>query len=147
MGKKLYVGNLPFSATQSELDELFGQVGTVESVNIITDKFSGESRGFGFVTPDDSWENRWRVGPNAILRFSDSLPGSGAGAKSLGQELAGSEAFARCHVEKVFRNVCFRGPVDQADRNRVTSMIANFRSSNYNLKTVFADAAAHCMGE
>ena len=49
MGKKLYVGNLPFSATQSELDELFGQVGTVESVNIITDKFSGESRGFGFV--------------------------------------------------------------------------------------------------
>jgi RNA recognition motif-containing protein len=49
MGKKLYVGNLPFSATQGELDELFGQVGTVESVNIITDKFSGESRGFGFV--------------------------------------------------------------------------------------------------
>jgi cold-inducible RNA-binding protein len=49
MGKKLYVGNLPFTATQAELDELFAQVGTVESVNIITDKFSGESRGFGFV--------------------------------------------------------------------------------------------------
>jgi RNA recognition motif-containing protein len=49
MGKKLYVGNLPFTATQADLDELFAQVGTVESVNIITDKFSGESRGFGFV--------------------------------------------------------------------------------------------------
>ena len=49
MGRKLYVGNLPFSATQEELSELFGQVGSVESVNIITDKLSGRSRGFGFV--------------------------------------------------------------------------------------------------
>jgi len=49
MGKKLYVGNLPFGASQEEISELFGQVGTVESVNIITDKFSGQSRGFGFV--------------------------------------------------------------------------------------------------
>ncbi len=102
---------------------------------------------FGFVTPDDSWENRWRAGQNAILGFSGSLPGSGAGAKSLGQELANSDAFARCHVEKVFRNVCFRGPVDQPDRTRVTGMIASFRSSNYNLKTVFAEAADHCKGE
>jgi len=49
MGKKLYVGNLPFNVTQEEISELFAQVGTVESVNIITDKFSGQSRGFGFV--------------------------------------------------------------------------------------------------
>ena len=49
MGRKLYIGNLPFSATQEELSELFGQVGSVESVNIITDKLSGRSRGFGFV--------------------------------------------------------------------------------------------------
>ena len=49
MAKKLYVGNLSFNVTQGDLEELFAQVGTVESVNIITDKFSGQSRGFGFV--------------------------------------------------------------------------------------------------
>lgn len=49
MAKKLYVGNLSFNVTQGDLEELFAQVGTVESVNIIMDKFSGQSRGFGFV--------------------------------------------------------------------------------------------------
>jgi len=102
---------------------------------------------FGFITPDDSWENRWRVGQNALLRFSGSLPGNGTGAKSLGEELANSDAFARCHVEKVFRNVCFRSPVDGTERAVVDSMIASFRSSNYNLKTVFAEAADHCKGD
>jgi hypothetical protein len=101
---------------------------------------------FGFVTPDDSWENRWRAGQNALLGWSASLPGSGAGAKSLGQELAASDAFARCHVEKVFRNICFRAPVDQADRNQVDAMVTSFRSGNYRLKTVFAEAAAYCKG-
>ena len=46
---KLYVGNLSYNATQADLEGLFTQVGTVESVNIIMDKFSGRSRGFGFV--------------------------------------------------------------------------------------------------
>ena len=45
----LYVGNLSYEVTTGELQELFGTVGTVKSANIITDKFSGESRGFGFV--------------------------------------------------------------------------------------------------
>ena len=49
MGSKIYVGGLPYSATESELSELFAQHGTVESVNVITDKFTGQSRGFGFV--------------------------------------------------------------------------------------------------
>ena len=49
MGSKIYVGGLPYSATESELSELFSQHGTVESVNVITDKFTGQSRGFGFV--------------------------------------------------------------------------------------------------
>lgn len=102
---------------------------------------------FGFVTPDESWENRWRAGQNGILGWSASLPGSGTGAKSLGEEFAGSDAFARCHVEKVFRNVCFRGPVDAADRSRVDSIVASFRSSNYRLKQVFAESAAYCMGD
>ena len=44
----------------------------------------------GFNTPDDSWNNRWRTGPNQVLGWSASLPGSGQGAQSLGQELEGS---------------------------------------------------------
>lgn len=49
MGKKLYVGNLPFSATNEVLSETFSQCGTVESANIITDRETGRSKGFGFV--------------------------------------------------------------------------------------------------
>ena len=47
--KKLYVGNLPFSATQDELQELFATHGEVSSVNLITDRETGRPRGFGFV--------------------------------------------------------------------------------------------------
>jgi len=49
MGKKLYVGNLPFSANDTTLTELFSQTGTVESARIITDRDTGRSKGFGFV--------------------------------------------------------------------------------------------------
>ena len=49
MGKKLYVGNLPFSATDQVLSDTFAQCGTVESAKIITDRDSGRSKGFGFV--------------------------------------------------------------------------------------------------
>src|SRR6202046_2177269 len=49
MGKKLYVGNLPFSATEQVLTDTFAQCGTVESAKIITDRDSGRSKGFGFV--------------------------------------------------------------------------------------------------
>jgi len=50
MGSKLYVGNLAFSTTESELRDLFSQYGTVAEVFIAMDKFSGRSRGFAFVT-------------------------------------------------------------------------------------------------
>jgi RNA recognition motif-containing protein len=49
MGKKLYVGNLPFSATDSQLTDLFSQAGGVDSVRIVSDRDTGRSRGFGFV--------------------------------------------------------------------------------------------------
>jgi RNA recognition motif-containing protein len=47
VGKKLYVGNLGFDVTDKDLEALFAQVGVCESVAVITDKFSGQSRGFG----------------------------------------------------------------------------------------------------
>jgi RNA recognition motif-containing protein len=49
MGKKLYVGNLPFTATEQILADTFAECGTVESVKIITDRDTGRSKGFGFV--------------------------------------------------------------------------------------------------
>jgi cold-inducible RNA-binding protein len=49
MGRKLYVGNLPYSADQQSLEKLFSKCGTVESVNLITDRDSGRSKGFGFI--------------------------------------------------------------------------------------------------
>src|SRR5437773_2641138 len=49
MGTKLYVGGLPYSSTEQQLQELFSQHGSVTSAKIITDKYTGQSRGFGFV--------------------------------------------------------------------------------------------------
>ena len=49
MGRKLYVGNLPYSATEQSLREAFSASGTVDSVSLITDRDSGQSKGFGFV--------------------------------------------------------------------------------------------------
>src|SRR5436305_11941472 len=50
MGTKLYVGNLPFSTTENELQEMFSQAGTVQEVTLMQDRFTGKSRGFAFVT-------------------------------------------------------------------------------------------------
>jgi RNA recognition motif-containing protein len=50
MTKKIYVGNLPFNTTEDDLAGLFAQVGPVESVSIITDRETGRSKGFGFVS-------------------------------------------------------------------------------------------------
>ncbi len=49
MGKKLYVGNLPFSANDESLQQIFSQAGKVESSKVITDRDTGRSKGFGFV--------------------------------------------------------------------------------------------------
>ena len=56
MATKLYVGNLPFKVREEDLQTLFQQAGTVQSVNIIRDKISGQSRGFGFVDMENDGE-------------------------------------------------------------------------------------------
>ena len=56
-GNKLYVGGLPYSVSDMQLEDLFSAYGTVESVRIITDRMTGRSRGFGFVemsTPEEA---------------------------------------------------------------------------------------------
>jgi hypothetical protein len=93
----------------------------------------------GFITPNDNWENRWRSGPNSSLGWPSGA-GSGQGAKSLGQELANSDAFADCQVDKVYRHICFRQP----DTDERTSALSAFRTSNYSLRSVFVQAAVAC---
>lgn len=105
---------------------------------------------YGFVTPDDSWDNYWRAGQNALLGWDPALPGSGNGAKSLGVELENSDAFAQCQVEKVFKAICLREPGNSADRTEVANITARFKDVNdynYNMKRVFADTAVYCMGD
>jgi RNA recognition motif-containing protein len=68
MASKLYVGGLSYSTTSESLREYFAQCGTVESATVVTDRFSGQSRGFGFVemsTPAEAQE--------AIAKLNDQM--------------------------------------------------------------------------
>ncbi|MBU2500132.1 RNA-binding protein [bacterium] len=71
--KKIYVGNLPFSATNEEIQDLFGQHGTVHSVALINDRETGRPRGFGFVEMDD----------DAAMAAIQALDGQEMGGRSL----------------------------------------------------------------
>jgi RNA recognition motif-containing protein len=64
---KLYVGNLAYAVSNDDLQELFSQVGQVQSATVITDKFSGQSKGFGFVEMTTAEEVA-----NAIRQFNDT---------------------------------------------------------------------------
>ena len=56
MGKKLYVGNLPYSVTEDELRSLFSECGTIEEIAVIMDRDTGRPKGFGFVTMSSDQE-------------------------------------------------------------------------------------------
>ena len=136
--------------SNSDPEALNGQL--VYSSNSVQPKYLINANNFpyGYATEDDRWENYWRVGPNSLLGWDSnnlSLPDSGSGAKSLGIELANSEAFASCQVKKVFKAVCFRDPENSQDHTKISEISNLFKASNYNLKTVFAESAVYCMGE
>lgn len=67
MPTKLYVGNLAYSVSNSDLEALFSQMGKVESAAVVTDKFSGQSKGFGFVEMSDAGD-----AAKAISQFNDT---------------------------------------------------------------------------
>jgi hypothetical protein len=124
-----------------------GAIDPVTGTRVVSKYFNNNTTfADGYITTDDHWDNYWRAGPNSLLGWDPALPGSGDGAKSLGQELAHSAAFAQCQVEKVFENVCLRAPSDAADRAAVDAMVSSFESSGYNLKQPFAESAVYCMG-
>lgn len=82
MSMKLYVGNLSFQTSSHELEELFGNVGTVESATVVEDRETGRSRGFGFVEMSSQEE-----GERAIAEFN--------GKEVSGRELKVNEAKPR----------------------------------------------------
>ncbi|HLB50644.1 MAG TPA: RNA-binding protein [Patescibacteria group bacterium] len=86
MGTRLYVGGLPYSSTEDDVRAAFAQAGAVSSVKIISDKFSGRSRGFGFVdmeTPDaaqkaiDLWNGKEFEGRKLIVSEARPLEDRG----------------------------------------------------------------------
>jgi RNA recognition motif-containing protein len=74
MSKKLYVGNLPFTSTEEELRELFGRHGSVDSVNVITDRETGRPRGFAFVEMSE---------PSAAADAIKALDGTQHGGRAM----------------------------------------------------------------
>src|SRR5271163_3498012 len=74
MGKKLYVGNLAFSVTDSDLQQMFGEFGTVQSAQVIMDRDTGRSKGFGFVEMGNDQEAQAAI---------NGLNGKEAGGRSL----------------------------------------------------------------
>jgi len=74
MDRKLYVGNLPFSADEDEVRALFSQQGTVETVRIITDAYYGRSKGFGFVE---------MASPEEATAAMEALNGTEMGGRAL----------------------------------------------------------------
>jgi hypothetical protein len=127
-----------FDTTSNQLVYTAGQVQPKYHIN-------AQNFPQGFITPDDSWSNRWRAGPNSVLTWPAGQ-GSGNGAKSWGQEIASSTQFAACQVQKVFQTVCMRTPTSQADIDTAGLITTSFQS-DYNLKSVFQQVAARaCPG-
>jgi len=142
-----YDYDYPMNGNEPDYDA--GQL--VYTPGVVQPKYAINANNFehGYITTNDSWSNYWRTGSNSALGWDSAdsaLTGSGSGAASMGQELAHSDAFARCQVEKVFKAVCLRTPVDAGDHAQIGTMIADFRGDNYKLKQVFADSAAFCKG-
>lgn len=99
----------------------------------------------GFITTNDRWDNYWREGQNYALGWRGASA-SGYGAKSLGSEIAETRAFSVCQVEKVFEHVCFHPPGNPTERSEVDRIADVFEADNFNMKTIFAEVAAYCMG-
>lgn len=102
---------------------------------------------YGYVTPNDTWDNYWREGQNASLGWDQSATGHGQGASTLGRELGSSEAFSQCQAKKVFQQVCLRPPETATDLTALGDMVKSFKAENGHLKTLFASAAVYCRGD
>ena len=92
MSRKLYVGNLPYSVTESALSSKFAEFGTVESINLITDRDTGRSKGFGFVEMGSEAEAKAAIaGLNSVdydgraMSVNEAKPKSASGGRNGGR--------------------------------------------------------------
>lgn len=131
----------------------------VYSAGVVQAKYGINSATFspGYVTPNAHWSNYWRIGSNtsrigwrntpansgSVDLVNDSRIAEGDGAASLGWELANSDAFAWCQVEKVFSAVCLREPAASADGEAMNQLVGTFNAT-HNIKQVFAEVAGYC---
>lgn len=127
-----------------EYDENTG--GLVYTPNSVQPKYliNADNFRYGYVTTDDHWDNYWRSGQNANLGWGAEIPAAQRnGAKTLGQELAGSAAFGRCQGIKVYRAVCLSDP---SESDLTSLLAASSFTTTYNMKDLFANAANACKG-
>ncbi|MEZ4216900.1 MAG: hypothetical protein R3E88_10525 [Myxococcota bacterium] len=102
---------------------------------------------FGYLTTDNRWDNYWREGDYSVLGWNGPSSG-GWGAKSLGQEIALSDAFAECQVQKIWKRVCFREPANLAERQEVSRIATDvFAANSYDIREAFAAVAEYCMDD
>jgi RNA recognition motif-containing protein len=102
MGKKLYIGNLSFQATEQDLSDSFAQFGTVESVRIITDRDTGRSKGFAFVemsTDEEAADVIEKMNGASLdgraLKISEARPPENRGGGGGGPRGGGGGGFGR----------------------------------------------------
>jgi RNA recognition motif-containing protein len=97
MGRKLYVGNLPYQTEENELQALFAQAGTVETVSVVRDQATGRARGFGFVEMGSDEEaqqaidqlNNAQLGGRSIM-VNEARPKTAGGGGGFGGDRGGS---------------------------------------------------------
>ena len=104
MAKRIYVGGLPYSATEEDLENLFASAGAVKEVSIITDRYTGQAKGFGFVEMDDDAEaeaaisslNGTQMGGRTLTvneaKPREDRPRGGGGGGGYGAQLASGNA-------------------------------------------------------
>ncbi len=98
----------------------------------------------GYQTTDDSWMNNWMEGQNAKLGWKGAA--AGIGAKSYGEMLANTDAFASCLAKRAFEVVCLHQPNHEAEEKAVAKIASNLKKDNaFNYKNAFAEAAAVCI--
>ena len=133
MGKKLFVGGLPFATTSEELEKLFADAGTVESANVITDRMTGRSRGFGFVELSSDEEaktaieklNGNKVGDRAIIVSEAKPHAERPGPRSTGKQPQVPQQ-AECAAR--WRPAC-------PCRSRVAASVGRVRAAGASLRT------------
>jgi hypothetical protein len=97
----------------------------------------------GFVTSNNSWKNLWLQGQNATLGWGGTVEGEGA--RSLGEMFANTEAFHSCMAKQAYEKVCMKSASSSTDKSRVKELTASYKSSNFNMKSLFINASLTCL--